>query len=118
MYAMLASGGAIDGGADRVRGSRSSLTRPSRPVAPMPYSETHPESALGYGRSTPGGMSLGPNDEAFGMQGIGGAIGYADPVAEVGFGYAMNQTYMEPGTDRRPRALTTALYEEITRQGG
>ena len=56
-------------------------------------------------------MSLGPNDEAFGMQGFGGALGYADPVAEVGFGYVMNQTHLEVGTDRRPRALTAALYE-------
>jgi len=52
------------------------------------------------------------------MKGIGGSVGYADPVAEVGFGYAMNQTHMEPGTDRRPRALSTALYEAITSQGG
>ena len=117
MYAMLAGGGAIEGvrivseasviahSAEQARGTDAVFGNPSR-------------VALGYGRSTPGGMSLGPNDEAFGMQGIGGALGYADPVAEVGFGYAMNQTYMEPGTDRRPRALSTALYEAITRQGG
>ncbi len=117
MYAMLAGGGAIEGvrivseasviahSAEQARGTDAVFGNPSR-------------VALGYGRSTPGGLSLGPDDAAFGMQGIGGSVGYADPVAEVGFGYAMNQTHMEVGTDRRPRALSAALYEAIARQGG
>ena len=74
--------------------------------------------ALGDGRSIRSGMWLGPNDEAFRMQGIGGAVGYADPAAGVGFGYAINQTLMEAGTDRRARALTTALHEALIRQDG
>ena len=113
MYAMLAGGGVLDGvrivseqsvaahSAEQARGTDAVFGGTSR-------------VALGYGRSVRGGMSLGPNDQAFGMQGIGGALGYADPVAGVGFGYAMNQTYMEPGTDPRPRALTGALYRCIT----
>ena len=117
MYAMLAGGGALDGvrivseesvvahSAEQARGIDAIFGGTSR-------------VALGYGRSIGGGMSLGPDDEAFGMQGIGGAVGYADPAAEVGFGYAMNQTYMKAGTDPRPRALSTALYEAIARQGG
>jgi len=117
MYAMLAGGGAIEGvrivseasviahSAEQARGTDAVFGNPSR-------------VALGYGRSTPGGMSLGPNDEAFGMQGIGGSVAYADPVAEVGFGYAMNQTHMEVGTDRRPRALSAALYRAVASQGG
>ena len=112
MYAMLAGGGELDGvrivseasiaahSAEQVRGTDAVFGGVSR-------------VALGYGRSTPGGMSFGPTDEAFGMQGLGGALGYADPVADVGFGYAMNQTHMEIGTDRRPRALSTALYRSI-----
>ncbi|MCY4622058.1 MAG: serine hydrolase [bacterium] len=117
MYAMLAAGGVLDGcrivseesvaahSAEEARGVDTVFGGLSR-------------FALGYGRSTPGGLSLGPNDEAYGMTGIGGSVGYADPVAEVGFGYAMNQTHMEPGTDHRPRALSTALYEAITGQVG
>lgn len=113
MYAMLAAGGKLDGvrivsedsviahSAEQARGTDSIFGGETR-------------VALGYGRSTPGGLSLGPNDEAFGMQGIGGSVGYADPVAGVGFGYAMNQTHMEAGTDRRPRALSAALYRSIT----
>lgn len=117
MYAMLAGGGELDGvrivseasvathSAEQARGTDAIFGGESR-------------VALGYGRSTPGGLSFGPNDEAFGMQGIGGAVGYADPVAEVGFAYAMNQSHMEVGTDRRPRALSAALYRAIARQGG
>ena len=112
MYAMLAGGGELDGvrivskasivahSAEQARGTDAVFGGDSR-------------VALGYGRSTPGGMSFGPTDEAFGMQGLGGALGYADPVAEVGFGYAMNQTHLEIGTDRRPRALSAALYRSI-----
>ena len=113
MYAMLAGGGELDGvrivseesitahSAEQARGTDAVFGGVSR-------------VALGYGRPMPGGMSFGPNDEAFGMQGLGGALGYADPKAEVGFGYAMNQTHMEAGTDRRPRALSEALYASIS----
>lgn len=112
MYAMLAGGGELDGvrivseesvaahSAEQARGTDAIFGGESR-------------TALGYGRSTPGGMLMGPNDEAFGMQGLGGALGYADPVAGVGFGYVMNQTRMEAGTDRRARALSKALYRSI-----
>ena len=112
MYAMLACGGELDG----VRiVSESSIAIHSAEQARGTDAIFGGESrvALGYGRSTPGGMSFGPTDEAFGMQGLGGALGYADPVAGVGFGYAMNQTHLEIGTDRRPRALSAALYRSI-----
>ena len=109
MYAMLAGGGVLDG--VRIVSEESVVAHSAeqaRGTDAVFGGETR--VALGYGRSTPGGLSFGPNDEAFGMQGIGGSVGYADPVAEVGFGYAMNQTHMEVGTDRRPRALSAALY--------
>ena len=117
MYAMLAGGGELDG--VRIVSEESVVAHSAeqaRGTDAIFGGETR--VALGYGRSTPGGLSLGPNDEAFGMQGIGGSVGYADPASEVGFGYAMNQTHMEVGTDRRPRALSAALYDAIARQGG
>ncbi|WP_420612516.1 serine hydrolase domain-containing protein [Candidatus Spongiisocius sp.] len=117
MYAMLAGGGVLDGVRIVSEESVAAHTAEQARGIDAIFGGTS-RVALGYGRSVRGGLSLGPNDEAFGMQGIGGAIGYADPVAEVGFGYAMNQTFMDAGTDRRPRALTTALYEALTRQGG
>ena len=53
---------------------------------------------------------FGPHPEAFGHYGAGGSLGFADPVAQVGFGYVMNQ--MGKGwQNARNRALVDALYE-------
>ena len=52
---------------------------------------------------------FGPNAEAFGHFGAGGSMGFADPVARVGFGYVMNQ--MGPRWQNpRNRALIESLY--------
>jgi len=55
----------------------------------------------------------GPNESAFGHSGAGGALGFADPEAGIGFGYAMNQ--MQPGVVEETRAgrLIAALYEAL-----
>ena len=47
------------------------------------------------------------------MQGLGGALGYADPISKIGFGYAMNQTRAGGQTDARARALSSALYASL-----
>lgn len=63
------------------------------------------------------GFSLGPSlppacgPRAFGHAGAGGSLGFADPDAGIGFGYAMNQ--MRFGVDTRSHALTRALYAAI-----
>ncbi len=51
-----------------------------------------------------------PNPESFGHAGMGGALGWADPVEELTFGYAMNRLDWRV---RSPRALALchALYE-------
>lgn len=52
---------------------------------------------------------FGPNDEAFGHYGAGGALGFCDPVASVAFGYVMNR--MGTGwQNERNSALVEALY--------
>ena len=52
---------------------------------------------------------FGPNAEAFGHYGAGGSVGFCDPVAQVGFGYVMNQ--MGPRWQNpRNKALIEALY--------
>ena len=113
MYAMLARGGEIDG----VRiVSASSISRHTAEQArgeDAVFGGGDTRVALGYGRPTPTGLSFGPNDEAFGMQGMGGALGYADPIAKVGFGYVMNQTRGGGQTDPRARALSAALYAAL-----
>jgi len=51
-----------------------------------------------------------PNPESFGHAGMGGALGWADPVDQISFGYAMNKMDWHV---RSPRAvaLCHALYE-------
>jgi CubicO group peptidase (beta-lactamase class C family) len=51
--------------------------------------------AVGYTLESPAAMpglprQHGPNDEAFGHMGAGGQVGFADPVARVGFGFVRN----------------------------
>lgn len=61
-------------------------------------------------------LHLGPvdlvNEGAFGHGGAGGSLGFADPVADIGFGYVMNkmQPYLE---DPRPAALIAAVHESL-----
>nr|WP_176392240.1 serine hydrolase domain-containing protein [Sphingomonas sp. CDS-1] len=52
----------------------------------------------------------GPNREAFGHGGWGGAFGYADPVAGVAAGYAMNFMDKEVDTNPRRRNLIDSIY--------
>ena len=57
----------------------------------------------------------GPNPNAFGHNGAGGSIGFADPRARLGVGYAMNQ--MQPGlpADTRGDRLVRAVYDALGR---
>jgi CubicO group peptidase (beta-lactamase class C family) len=56
---------------------------------------------------------MGPNPHTFGHPGAGGSLGFADPDAKVGFGYAMNQMSLEPLLDPRAKALIDATYASL-----
>jgi CubicO group peptidase (beta-lactamase class C family) len=66
---------------------------------------------LGFTPTTPR-RAFGPNPGSFGHFGTGGALGFADPVAEVGFGYVMNHVIPRWQSSRN-RALIDALYASI-----
>jgi CubicO group peptidase (beta-lactamase class C family) len=68
--------------------------------------------SLGFMLSQPGDM-FGPNDSAFGHPGMGGSVGFFDPVARVGFGYTMNRMGTSTILDPRPEALIDALYQSL-----
>jgi CubicO group peptidase (beta-lactamase class C family) len=66
---------------------------------------------LGFKPTTPR-RPFGPNPGSFGHFGTGGAVGFADPVAGVAFGYVMNQVIPRWQSSRN-RALIDALYRSL-----
>ncbi len=54
--------------------------------------------------------AYGPNLQSYGHGGAGGSTGFADPVAGVGFGYAMNQMQADITATPRSMRLINALY--------
>jgi CubicO group peptidase (beta-lactamase class C family) len=122
IYATLAQGGQLNG--VRLLGPstiEAALVEQSfGPDAVLPYATRF---GLGYMLTMPadrgvliGGLQrFGPNPRAFGHPGAGGSVGFADPDAEIGFGYVMNQ--FVSGTARHPdiRAdnLVDAVYHSL-----
>jgi CubicO group peptidase (beta-lactamase class C family) len=49
---------------------------------------------------------------SFGMPGAGGSLGFADPEAEIGYGYIPNRKGVTMGGDPRDVAIREALYSE------
>jgi CubicO group peptidase (beta-lactamase class C family) len=111
-YAMLACGGTLDG----------KPIMSSKAVSKMgELSHNMPELVLGrqynqaYGviRSSHPYIYMGPNPNAFGHHGVGGAIGYCDPDRRISFGYTMNQMHARLDNGPRGGGLTDALYSSI-----
>ncbi len=73
-----------------------------------PVLEDDVSFGLGFTPTTPR-RPLGPNPGSFGHFGTGGALGFADPTAEVGFGYVMNHVIPRWQSSRN-RALIDAVY--------
>ncbi len=106
IYGALASGGGGIVGKDaikeaarpRVRGWDDSLSAPAAFAAGYQI-----EDLLGIGRAA-----------AFGHAGWGGALGFADPEAGIGFGYVTNLMLGSGNApDPRLKALTDAVYESV-----
>jgi CubicO group peptidase (beta-lactamase class C family) len=110
MYSALAAGGTADGmtvvdsGAlaeatrQQAYGDDLVLRRPSR--FGLGFQLTHPERQLGGG------------PRCFGHFGAGGSVGFADPDAQLGFGYVTNQ--MGPRwRNPRNKALMDAVYASL-----
>ncbi len=55
---------------------------------------------------------MGPNPRAFGHQGAGGAIGFGDPDAKLGFSYAMNKPHADVTVPTRARVIE-AIYAAL-----
>ena len=107
LYSALAAGGAIDGirvlGADLLAEATSVQSEVWCPVL-----ERHATFGLGFQPTRPD-RPFGPDPRSFGHFGTGGAVGFADPAAGVGFGYVMNAVRPRWQSSRN-RALIEALY--------
>ncbi len=66
---------------------------------------------LGFELNLPHGH-LG-QEGAFGHSGAGGSLGFADPKAEIGFGYVMNKMQMVASDDPRTLSLIAAVHESL-----
>jgi CubicO group peptidase (beta-lactamase class C family) len=110
VYALLARGGELDG--LRLLSANSIARAAERQVLGKDRTiGIENEFALGFHRN--GGsplMRLGNSPTGFGHGGAYGSMGLADPAAQIGFGYVMNQCG-EPLGDRRGPSLVEAVYE-------
>jgi CubicO group peptidase (beta-lactamase class C family) len=118
LYAPLANGGSLNG-VSLV--SRDTVTRMAAvsSASSLDASILLPTRfTLGYAKSVDNRRvplateddSLILSEEAFGHPGFGGAIGFADPVANISFGYAMNRMGQGIGLNARGQSLVDATY--------
>jgi CubicO group peptidase (beta-lactamase class C family) len=65
-------------------------------------------------RQPPGRQdSASLSEEAFGHGGFGGSVGFADPKAELSFGYTMNKMGSGAGLNERGQSLIDAVYRSL-----
>lgn len=109
IYAALAQGGELDG--VRVM-SKEGIERMATVQHDMVerLQQRHYRQGLGVLLNSPDAVYMGPHPGAFGHHGIGGSIGFADPEARVGFGYAVNRMHATGTNGPRARRLIDALY--------
>lgn len=110
MYACLAAGGSRGGHRVVSEASLSRFTAETRSGKDLVLLY-HTRYGLGYQLPTPY-SDFGPSPSAFGHGGLGGSVGFADPVRQVAVGYVANRlVYPAPGETTRTGALIAALYD-------
>jgi CubicO group peptidase (beta-lactamase class C family) len=108
LYTALAAGGAVDGATVLDQGLLAEATS-AQSEGWCPVLERDATFGLGFQPTRPD-RPFGPNPGSFGHFGTGGALGFADPEARVGFGYVMNAVRPRWQSPRN-RALVEALYD-------
>jgi len=111
VYGALSRGGEIDG--HRVLTAASIVRGYTEQAFGIDEVMLQPSRiGLGFMLSHPGAR-LGPNAHPFGHPGAGGSLGFADPEAKIGFGYAMNQMGQDMVLDPRASRLIDAVYASL-----
>jgi CubicO group peptidase (beta-lactamase class C family) len=120
MYRALALGGAVDGVrlVDRAQLVQMSSVCSASSVdavllVPSRWSLGYPKTV--DNRYLPAGDREGMllSEDAIGHPGMGGSIGFADPVARMSFGYTMNQQGSGLGVNERGQSLVDAVYRAL-----
>jgi CubicO group peptidase (beta-lactamase class C family) len=118
MYAPLANGGSLKGITLVNRDTLSRMAAVSSASALDAVILAPTRFSLGYVKSVDNRRvpdctendSVIISEEAFGHSGFGGAMGFADPVARMSFGYAMNRMGEGIGLNARGQSLIDATY--------
>jgi CubicO group peptidase (beta-lactamase class C family) len=107
LYAALVAGGALDGVTVLDADVLVEATTPQS-EGWCPFLDREVTFGLGFQPTRPD-RPFGPNPGSYGHFGTGGALGFADPVAGLAFGYVMNA--VKPRwQNARNRALVDAVY--------
>jgi CubicO group peptidase (beta-lactamase class C family) len=107
LYQALAAGGQVDGVHLLDADVLAEATRPQS-EGWCPFLQREVSFGLGFQPTRPD-RPFGPNVGSYGHFGSGGALGMADPEAEMAFGYTMNA--VTPGwRNERNRSLLDAVY--------
>jgi CubicO group peptidase (beta-lactamase class C family) len=110
IYGALARGGEIDG--VRVL-SRESVARCAEVQSEGEDLVLGVTTRFGLGFMLPQAHDPFARPGSFGHPGAGGALGFADPEARVGFGYVMNRMGVEILTDPRAQSLADAVLASL-----
>jgi CubicO group peptidase (beta-lactamase class C family) len=70
-------------------------------------------SCFGLGFTLQPMVAPGAGPRAFGHPGAGGSLGFADPAAEIGFGYVTTRMKFDPTGDARTKGLVAAVYQAM-----
>ncbi|MDR6820919.1 CubicO group peptidase (beta-lactamase class C family) [Neorhizobium sp. 2083] len=112
IYGMVARGGELDGvrimRPETIRAMTTEQHNQTEQMQQRPYHQ-----ARGILLNTPQSVWMGPNPRAFGHHGFGGAIGFGDPDAKIGFSYACNKMHTRPDNGPRARRIIEAVYSVL-----
>ncbi|MBK8937467.1 MAG: beta-lactamase family protein [Polyangiaceae bacterium] len=100
-------------GGERAVLSRESLERARVEQSSGPDPILYVDTRFGLGFMLPQPHHPFAKDGAFGHTGAGGALGFAHPEAELGFGYVMNRCGTSALGDPRAQALSDAVYASL-----
>ena len=111
LFGALACGGAINGVRVMSEAALARMTTEQHYLKEILVGR-HYHQASGVILNSPPWSYMGPSPRAFGHQGAGGAHGFADPDARIGWSYAMNKFHPDGGGPLRKR-LIDATYESL-----